>query len=405
MKNITYLDNDTLPECVYKNKQNILAIIDEIAKTYGLDFKGEYISDETYNKNNVVVYNNKTYVYISVVTTSNILPTNTAFWALWIDPKPGAQGEKGEPGEKGGEVESVVKVSTVENVDTYRMTFSNGYTSEFTVTNGKDGQNGQNGQNGKGIESISLVSSTESSSTYRINYGDGLTFDFTVQNGVSPTITIGTVTTVGSTENARVENSGTEKNVVLDFYLPKGEKGEQGNPGVSVNAEVVSEQTESVTDKVYSVAFTNGILDNFTGQISSIYSDLAKKLELSESSAFITGSLSEDKKTLYFNVPLNSGVYALYSYNSIIGIFGTYRNTTVTANNPVTVLHGSNISHDITSSGLDKVRFYEILGKIDENTNLLALTETQIIYDVTNNNWTKSNRDLSIYLYNLVKLA
>ena len=73
MKNITYLDNDTLPECVYKNKQNILAIIDEIAKTYGLDFKGEYSSEQTYIKNNVVVYNNKTYVCLSIAIISNIL--------------------------------------------------------------------------------------------------------------------------------------------------------------------------------------------------------------------------------------------------------------------------------------------------------------------------------------------
>ena len=248
------------------------------------------------------------------------MPTNTQFWALWIDPKPGAQGEKGEPGEKGengGEVQSVVKVSTVENVDTYRMTFSNGYTADFTVTNGKDGQNGQNGQNGengKGIETISLVSSTESSSTYRISYGDGLTFDFTVQNGVSPTITIGNVTTVDSTKNARVENSGSDKNVVLDFYLPKGEK---GDPGVSVNAEVVSVQTADDTQKVYSVGFINGILGNFTGQINSIYSDLAKKF------GFDTNSILFTIQGLYLQTTISSkGIYS-FSINGRMYLINT----------------------------------------------------------------------------------
>lgn len=404
MKNITYLDNDTLPECVYKNKQNILAIIDEIAKTYGLDFKGEYNSAETYNKNNVVVYDNKTYVYISTVTTSNILPTNTQFWALWIDPKPGAQGEKGEPGEKGengGEVTSVVKISTVENVDTYRMTFSNGYTSDFTVTNGKDGQNGQNGQNGKGIESITLVSSTETSSTYRISYGDDLTFDFTVQNGVSPTITIGNVTTVDSTENARVENSGTDSNVVLNFYLPKGEK---GDTGVSVNAEVVSEQTADDAQKVYSVGFINGILGNFTGQINSIYSDLAKKLELSESSEFITGTVSEDSTVLSFNVPINSGVYALWSPHYIGCIFSTYLNTTGTVIDNFPVINYSQNDYERTTSAVTKAKFYTITGNLNKNTNILTIQEQFLFFTVESNSWSSGYSLLSSGKYKLIKL-
>ena len=404
MKNITYLDNDTLPECVYKNKQNILAIINEIAKTYGLDFKGEYISAETYNKNNVVVYDNKTYVYISTVTTSNILPTNTAFWALWIDPKPGAQGEKGVQGEKGAEVESVVKVSTVENVDTYRMIFSNGYTSEFTVTNGKDGQNGQNGQNGKGIESISLVSSTESSSTYRISYGDGLTFDFTVQNGVSPNISIGTVTTVVSTENARVENSGTEKNVILDFYLPKGEKGEQGNPGVSVNAEVVSEQTADDTQKVYSVGFINGILGNFTGQINSIYSDLAKKLELTESSEFITGTVSEDSTELFFNVPINSGVYALWMPHSIVCIFSSYLDTVNYFMDEYPVINSSYIEFDRSATELRNVKFYNVGALLNKNTNILRVHRTHVVNTISSNTWAYYKDELTVSSFKLIKL-
>lgn len=401
MKNITYLDNDTLPECVYKNKQNILAIIDEIAKTYGLDFKGEYNSEWTYNKNNVVVYDNKTYVYISITTTSNILPTNTQFWALWIDPKPGEPGAKGDPGEKGtdgGEVTSVVKVSTVENVDTYRMTFSNGYTSDFTVTNGKDGQNGQNGQNGKGIESITLVSSTESSSTYRISYGDGLTFDFTVQNGVSPTITIGTVTTVDSTENARVENSGTDSNVVLNFYLPKGEKGEKGDPGVSVNAEVVSVQTADDTQKVYSVAFTNGILNNFTGQINSIYSDLAKKLELSESSEFITGTDPYASGTeLQFQFT-EKGTYGVFFNDGRIGaIFSTVKT------NEGMILNVFNSVENITYSDAI-LQITTITGQYHSSYNKLTVHKARIDVNLTASTISTTTVSLPINSCKLIKL-
>lgn len=50
-------------------------------------------------------------------------------------------------------------------------------------------------------------------------------------NGKSPTVTIGT-TSVASDENpAKVTNSGTDTDVVLDFVLPKGERGPQGEQG------------------------------------------------------------------------------------------------------------------------------------------------------------------------------
>lgn len=405
MKNITYLDNDTLPECVYKNKQNILAIIDEIAKTYGLDFKGEYNSEWTYSKNNVVVYKNKTYVYISIATSSNILPTNTQFWALWIDPKPGEPGAKGEPGEKGadgGEVQSVVKVSTVENVDTYRMTFSNGSTSDFTVTNGKDGQNGQNGENGKGIENISLVSSTESSSTYRISYGDGLTFDFTVQNGVSPTITIGTVTTVASTENARVENSGSEKNVVLDFYLPKGEK---GDTGVTVNGEIVSEQTADSNTKAYSTAFVNNfIIQQFASTINGMQADIDKKLELTETSEFITGALSINSKELNFNIVPNSGVYALYYNYNILCIFSTYVDTSL-INRNIKIINQPLIDYEVNTSELTKLRNYVVSGILNLDDNILSVSCNGAVLDVSTGQWTTSSKALANTTFKLVKLS
>ena len=56
-------------------------------------------------------------------------------------------GYKGEKGETSG------------LVDTYTITLSNGSTSTFTVTNGRDGTNGQDGADGR---------------TYRFSYADGL---------------------------------------------------------------------------------------------------------------------------------------------------------------------------------------------------------------------------------------
>lgn len=75
---------------------------------------------------------------------------------------PGAAGQNGQDGADGKDgvgVTSVTKTSTSGLVDTYTITLSNGSTSTFTVTNGRDGANGQDGADGR---------------TYRFSYADGL---------------------------------------------------------------------------------------------------------------------------------------------------------------------------------------------------------------------------------------
>lgn len=51
------------------------------------------------------------------------------------------------------------------------------------------------------------------------------------RDGVSPTINIGTVTTLPAGSPATVTNSGSESSVILDFGLPQGEQGVAGTPG------------------------------------------------------------------------------------------------------------------------------------------------------------------------------
>ena len=57
----------------------------------------------------------------------------------------GEQGEKGEAGKDGISIESVEKVDSEGLVDTYEITYSDGKTTTFTVTNGKDGADGEDG--------------------------------------------------------------------------------------------------------------------------------------------------------------------------------------------------------------------------------------------------------------------
>lgn len=74
-------------------------------------------------------------------------------------------------GESGAHVSSFEKVSTVGNVDTYVITFDDGTTEEFTVTNGN------------GIESIEKTGTSGLIDTYTITYEDGDTDTFEITNG------------------------------------------------------------------------------------------------------------------------------------------------------------------------------------------------------------------------------
>ena len=71
----------------------------------------------------------------------------------------GAPGSDGSDGADGIGIASIEKTSTSGLVDTYTITFTDGNTTTFTVTNGQNGTNGTNGQNGTdglGIKSVAI---------------------------------------------------------------------------------------------------------------------------------------------------------------------------------------------------------------------------------------------------------
>ncbi len=61
----------------------------------------------------------------------------------------GEQGIQGEPGKDGVSVKSITKTSSEGNIDTYTITYSDGSTSTFSVTNGRDGATGEQGIQGE----------------------------------------------------------------------------------------------------------------------------------------------------------------------------------------------------------------------------------------------------------------
>ena len=201
----------------------------------------------------------------------------------------GDQGLQGNDGKNGISIVSIEKTSEQDNVDIYTITYSDGNTTCFTVTNvvdgeqgiqgitcqdghtpiitisedgywvvdgektttlaqgpkgdqGEQGPAGQDGENGRGIQSIECTSSNGNVDIYTITYTDGTTSTFTVTNGVdgqdgaqgdqgiqgipgqdghTPTIVIG--------ENGNWFVDGEDTGIAAQG--PKGETGDTGPQG------------------------------------------------------------------------------------------------------------------------------------------------------------------------------
>ena len=124
----------------------------------------------------------------------------------------GEQGIQGIPGEKGADgVSPTVSVETITGGHKVSITDVGG-TQSFNVLNGAKGEQGVAGEAGaKGDPGEKGA--------------DGAKGD----PGEAATITIGSVT---SGAEASVENAGTANAAVLNFVLPKGDKGEKGDTGL-----------------------------------------------------------------------------------------------------------------------------------------------------------------------------
>ena len=83
----------------------------------------------------------------------------------------GATGAKGDKGTDGRAITSVTKISTSGPVDTYKITFSDNTSTNFTVTNGAS------------IQSIAKTGTSGLTDTYTVTLTDGTTSTFTVKNG------------------------------------------------------------------------------------------------------------------------------------------------------------------------------------------------------------------------------
>ena len=148
----------------------------------------------------------------------------------------GATGAKGDKGTDGRAITSVAKISTSGLVDTYKISFSDNTSTNFTVTNGssiksiaKTGTSGLadtytvtltdgttstfNVKNGNGIASITLQSGTHAAGTtdtYKITFDNGEFTTFSVYNGMNGSGSVVSVNTKSPDASGNVTLTGDD---------------------------------------------------------------------------------------------------------------------------------------------------------------------------------------------------
>ena len=118
----------------------------------------------------------------------------------------------------------------------HSISFSNGYVT-ITYVDGTVESNVP--ANMKGISSIAKTGTSGKVDTYTVTYTDGTTFTYTVTNGADgtyPTITATATADAVSSDNptVNVEKTGTDDapNFKFEFHGLKGQQGEQGEQGI-----------------------------------------------------------------------------------------------------------------------------------------------------------------------------
>lgn len=322
MKELILNKFNSMPQQVEENRRNVKILYEELQK-YNLTYRGLYSSENTYYKNDVVAFQNSTYIHISESSTQGITPIDTQTWALYIigenvvitsSVKSVTQVEP--------DVQPTVTVETTEvegeHVKTYDLAFS------FGIPKGERGEKGENGTNGtNGTDGVSaliegatadltIINESETESVTVDNLGTqsnrSFAFHFNLKNGKDGTngtngatplltninLTVDTLDAGTSAYGTAYFNQTTENVYELNMTLgiPRGNAGI--NSGEILNAFSADDPT-----KTYSVTFLNAFYNQVTSQFETVTTDVngLKEFKTSTESNALWGNNSNVEVT------------------------------------------------------------------------------------------------------------
>ena len=131
-------------------------------------------------------------------------------------------------------------------------------------------------------------------------------------DGVTPTITIGTTTTLDAGSNATVQRTGTPTNPVFNFGIPQGIQGEQGKTGTTPEIQIGTVQTGTQSSATITGTPEEPILnltlqkgdkgekgDTGTSLIDFRVVQTLPTTDISESTFYLVPSLDAETENLY----------------------------------------------------------------------------------------------------------
>lgn len=254
-------------------------------------------------------------------------------------------------------ISSIAKKSTDVLQDVYEITYNDGTTSDYTVTNGR------------GITSIEKSGSHDNVDIYTISYNDNTVSTFQVVNGIdgtAATIAVGSTMTGLPGTDASVTNSGTSRDAVFNFVIPRG------NTGNGI-ASIALVGTVGLT-KTYRVTYTDG--EHFDYQVLDGNGIASIVL-------YSTSGLNKTYRVTYTNgdhfdyvVSDGNGISSI-TLLSQSGLVKTYR---------ITYTNGTHFDFSVSDgNGIASIEKTATVGAVDTYTvTFTDPTAEPFSYDVTN---------------------
>ncbi len=324
---------------------------------------------------------------------------NGNWWVGDTDLGYSATGPKGDTGEKGdtgaqGEtgvdgnsvtVVSVDKLPSLGKVDTYKITFSDGNSTTYTVTNGTDGES----ITIKALEKISTVGLVD---TYKITFSDGSSTTYTVTNGSdgkSLTITsFEKVSSVGLVDTYKIIFSdGTE----TTYVVKNGVDGKNGNtPYIGANGNwwiddydtgVLADPSIEANKATEGLSFEIRSIGGITGMVVTDYTGAEKSVVIPNSVGHMP-VIGIDKTAFYNNTYITSVQFSKNTIYTAEQIFdGCSALTSVNFNEckidniPKQAFRGTKISHVTLPDTVTKLNPYAFA-----NTPIIDINYSNITY-------------------------
>jgi hypothetical protein len=325
----------------------------------------------------------------------------------------GANGQNGADGQDGADGNGIVSIdltSTVDNVDTYTITYTDGTTDTFEVTNGVDGQDGQDGADGAdgadGFSPIATVSKVGDTATISITDENGTT-TATISDGTDGTDgQDGTDGADGFSPSATVSKSGdtatisiTDKDGTTTTTITDGEDGRDGTDGTDgVDGVGIVSITKTATVGLvdtYTILYSDGTTSTFdvtngqngSGSVADVWVDGSSVLDGDTAKIDLTGKSDvghTHTKSAITDFPTLSAVATSGSYNDL-----SNKPTIPTVNNATLTIqkNGTNVQTFTANSSSNKTANITVPTAVSELTNdsgyITGYTETDPVFSAS----------------------